>query len=88
MSIFSYLIPKKQTSAGLAKERLQILVAHERGIRGGPDYLPQMREELLNVVRKYVEVDLDSINVQMGNSNGCETLEVNVTLNDPPRKKA
>ena len=43
MSIFNYLIPKKTTSASLAKERLQILVAHERGTRGGPDYLPQLQ---------------------------------------------
>lgn len=82
MSIFSYLIPKKASSASLAKERLQILVAHERGTRGGPDYLPQMREELLAVVRKYVAVELDAIQVQMERNNGCEILELNITLND------
>ena len=52
MSIFSYLLPKKQTSASVAKERLQIIVARERSTRGGPDYLPQLQEELLQVVRK------------------------------------
>lgn len=82
MSIFNYLIPKKTTTANLAKERLQILVAHERGTRGGPDYLPQLREELLAVVRKYVPVELDAIQVQMDRNNGCEILELNITLND------
>ena len=82
MSIFSYLVPKKTATASLAKERLQILVAHERGTRGGPDYLPQLREELLAVVRKYVPVELDAIQVQMERTNGCEILELNITLND------
>lgn len=82
MSIFNYLIPKKTSSASLAKERLQILVAHERGTRGGPDYLPQLREELLAVVRKYAAVELDAIQVQMERTNGCEILELNITLND------
>lgn len=82
MGIFNYLIPKKKNSANVARERLQILVAHERSTRGGPDYLPQMREELLAVVRKYVTIDLDAIQVQMDNNNGCDILELNITLND------
>lgn len=82
MGIFNYLIPKKKNSANVARERLQILVAHERSTRGGPDYLPQMREELLAVMRKYVTIDLDAIQVQMDNNNGCDILELNITLND------
>lgn len=82
MSIFSYLIPKRNNTASVAKERLQILVAHERGTRGGPDYLPQLREELLAVVRKYVAVELDAIQVQMDRNDGCEILEMNITLNE------
>ncbi|KZX84867.1 cell division topological specificity factor, partial [Alcanivorax sp. HI0011] len=65
MSIFSYLLPKKQSSASVAKERLQIIVARERSTRGGPDYLPQLQEELLQVVRKYVPVDQDAVNIQL-----------------------
>ena len=65
MSIFSYLLPKRQNTASVAKERLQIIVARERSTRGGPDYLPQLQEELLQVVRKYVPVDQDAVNVQM-----------------------
>ena len=64
----------------MAKERLQIIVARERSTRGGPDYLPQLQEELLMVVRKYVPVDQDAVNVQMDRESGCEILELNITL--------
>lgn len=80
MSIFSYLLPKKQSSASVAKERLQIIVARERSTRGGPDYLPQLQQELLMVVRKYVPVDEDAVNVQVDRESGCEILELNITL--------
>ena len=82
MSIFSYLLPKRQNTASVAKERLQIIVARERSTRGGPDYLPQLQEELLQVVRKYVPVDQDAVNVQMDRESGCEILELNITLPD------
>lgn len=80
MSIFSYLLPKKQSSASVAKERLQIIVARERSTRGGPDYLPQLQEELLLVVRKYVPVSDDAVNIQVDRESGCEVLELNITL--------
>lgn len=80
MSIFSYLLPKRQNTASVAKERLQIIVARERSTRGGPDYLPQLQEELLQVVRKYVPVGQDAVNVQMDRESGCEILELNITL--------
>ena len=82
MSIFSYLLPKKEKSASVAKERLQIIVARERSTRGGPDYLPQLQEELLMVVRKYVPVDQDAVNIQLDRESGCEILELNITLPD------
>jgi cell division topological specificity factor len=74
------LLPKKQNTASVAKERLQIIVARERSTRGGPDYLPQLQEELLQVVRKYVPVDQDAVNVQVDRESGCEILELNITL--------
>ncbi|AFT70168.1 Cell division topological specificity factor [Alloalcanivorax dieselolei B5] len=80
MGIFSYLLPKKQNTASTAKERLQIIVARERSGRGGPDYLPQLQEELLAVVRKYVPVSPEAVNVQVDRESGCEVLELNITL--------
>jgi len=80
MSIFNYLLPKRTSSASTAKERLQIIVARERSTRGGPDYLPQLQQELLLVVRKYVPVSDDAVKLQMDRDSGCDILELNITL--------
>ncbi len=83
MSIFDYFRSKsKASSASVAKERLQIIVAHERGQRQKPDYLPQMQQEILDVIRKYVAIDQDSVNIQLENNDHCSILELNVTLPD------
>ena len=81
MSIFNYFIKdKKSASANLAKERLQIIVAHERSKRNQPDYLPLMQQENLEVIRKYVAIDMDQVSVQLDNDDDCSVLELNVTL--------
>lgn len=79
MGIFSYFRSKK-TSAQVAKNRLQIIVAHERAENSGYDFLPQLRRELLCVVQKYVPVELDHIHVDVSKEGNCEVLEFNVTL--------
>ncbi|MCP8690127.1 cell division topological specificity factor MinE, partial [Marinobacterium sedimentorum] len=80
MSIFDYFRSKtKNSSASVAKERLQIIVAHERGQRQQPDYLPQMQQEILDVIRKYVAIDQESVNIQLENNDHCSILELNVT---------
>ena len=70
------------TSASVAKERLQILVAHERAQRNKPDYLPKLQRELLEVVRKYVQVAEDAITVTMEEDGDREILELNIILPD------
>lgn len=75
------------TSAALAKERLQILVAHERAQRNKPDYLPKLQRELLEVVRKYVQVSDDAITVTMEEDGDREILELNIVLPDEPELK-
>ncbi len=69
-------------SARVAKERLQIIVSHERAQRGGPDYLPMLREELLEVVRRYVTVDREAVRVKLDRHQDREVLELNITLPD------
>ena len=76
---------QKQSSASVARERLQILVAHEKIERHTSSYLPQLKEDLLEVIRKYVEVDQDSINVQLEMDGAQEVLELNIVL---PEKEA
>ncbi len=80
MSIFDYFRSTKKDSAAVAKERLQIIVAHERGKRNQPDYLPRMQQEILEVIRKYVPVDQEDVQVQLDESDNCSVLELNVTL--------
>ena len=80
MSLLDYFRTSKVSSASLAKERLQILVAHERSSHNQPSYLPQLQQELLEVIRKYVNVELDAISVNFEQDENQETLELNIVL--------
>lgn len=80
MSFFDYFKSNKKNTASIAKERLQIIVAHERGKRAQPDYLPQLQQEILAVIRKYVNVGDDQVQVQLDKNDDCSILELNVTL--------
>ena len=80
MGILDFLKRKPEANAGVAKERLRIIVAQERSTRGGPDYLPVLRDELLEVIRKYINVDVEAANVSLERDSGHEVLELSVTL--------
>ncbi len=80
MSLLDYFRSKKTNTASVAKERLQIIVAHERGQRDMPDYLPQLQQELLDVIRKYVQISDDMVQVDVDRNESCSVLELNVTL--------
>ena len=86
MGILDFLKRKPEATASVARERLRIIVAQERSTRGAPDYLPMMRNELLEVIKKYVHVDLDAININFERDSGHEILELSVTL--PEGKQA
>ncbi|HEY8585998.1 MAG TPA: cell division topological specificity factor MinE [Rhodanobacter sp.] len=80
MGILDFLKRKPEATASVARERLRIIVAQERSTRGAPDYLPMMRNELLEVIKKYVHVDLEAININFERDSGHEILELSVTL--------
>lgn len=81
MNLFEFLRERKpKSSAATAKERLQIIVAHERQQRGQPDYLPRLQRELVEVIRKYVPIDDDQVQVALENQGNCSILELNITL--------
>ncbi len=84
MALLDYFRTKKPAqTAQTAKERLQIIVAHERGQRNGPDYLPAMKQDIIDVIRKYVLVGEDDVNVNIDNkSESLSVLELNITLPD------
>ncbi len=87
MSLLDYFrSSKRQRTASVAKERLQILVAHERASKNQPAYLPQLKNELLAVIQKYVSVDLDDVTVNLEQDDNQETLELNIILPDEPVK--
>jgi cell division topological specificity factor len=82
MGILDFLKRKPEPSATVAKERLRIIVAQERSTRGAPDYLPMMRNELLEVIKKYVQVDIEAISINVEHDSGHEVLELSVALPD------
>ncbi len=87
MSLLDYFKSSKPSSASVAKERLQILVAHERASRNQPSYLPKLQQELLAVVRKYVNVEQDAISVNFEQDDDQEVLELNIVLPEESNKK-
>lgn len=86
MSLLDYFRSSKPSSASVAKERLQILVAHERASRNQPSYLPKLQQELLAVIRKYVNVEEDAISVNFEQDDEQEVLELNIVLPEETNK--
>lgn len=80
MSLLNYFKKSKPNTALLAKERLQILVAHERSARNQPSYLPDLQKEIMAVIKKYVHVNLDDISINYESDDDHETLELNIVL--------
>ena len=80
MSFLDYFKRESNNSAATAKERLQIIVAHERGKKNEPDYLPKLQQELLEVIGRYIKIDLDQVDVQLEKQDECSVLELNITL--------
>jgi cell division topological specificity factor len=74
----------QRKSAKIARERLQIVVSHQREDES-EDFLPKLRHELLTVISKYVKVDKDQIKVELQKTGSCSILELNITL--PPLVK-
>jgi cell division topological specificity factor len=84
MSLLDFFLrTRKESTAKLAKERLQIIVAHERTSRSGPDYLPQLKQDILDVIRKYVQIDPEQVTVQLDKKGEeLSVLELNIMLAD------
>lgn len=83
MSLLSILFGEKKKTATVAKERLSLIIARERIDQDGPDFLPQMRDELMQVIAKYVNIDQDAIKFNLQKQGNMEMLEVNIVLPDP-----
>jgi cell division topological specificity factor len=81
MSILSFLLGEKKKSASIAKERLQLIIAHERaGGHPAADYLPALQRELVAVISKYVKIGDDDIKVTLERQDDLEVLEVKIEI--------
>ena len=85
MSFLSFLIGEKKKTASVAKERLQIILAHERSGRnaGEPDYLPALQRDLVAVISKYIKINQQDIKVHLERQDNLEVLEVKIELTEP-----
>jgi cell division topological specificity factor len=83
-SFLSFLLGEKKKTASVAKERLQIILAHERSGRnpGQPDYLPALQRDLMAVISRYIKIDLQDIKVHVDRQDNLEVLEVKIELPD------
>ena len=82
MSVLNFLFPaKKPATASMAKERLQLIIAHE-GSRKGPDFLPRLKRELLAVVAKYANVSEDSVTLDLQRRDNTDVLELNLVFEE------
>jgi cell division topological specificity factor len=83
------LFSGRSASAPVARDRLQILLAHERGVIGGqPDLVMRLREEILAVVSRHVALDPDKVIVKMDRGKHVSTLEVDIELPNEPKLAA
>ena len=74
MGLFKSLFSPHRHSAAIAKERLKIVLAHERAGRSAPDFLPKLQRDLIDVVGRYVDIRDDMIRVNLGKSGETSTL--------------
>lgn len=94
MSLLDLLFGKKKSTASVAKERLQIILAHERSTLNSsgeenhaPEWLPDLQKELVAVVAKYIKIDQDALKVHLEKRDNLELLEINVTLPEKEENK-
>jgi len=92
MSLYNFLFRPHRHSASIARERLKIVLAHERAGRHAPDFLPKLQRDLIEVVTRYVEIREDMIRVNLGKSGETSLLEINIEIDSakpittsPPR---
>lgn len=78
MNLLSFF--NRKPTASVARDRLQILLAHERTISGRSDLVALLREEILAVIAKHVAVDADQVRVKMDRGDVVSTLEVEIEI--------
>jgi cell division topological specificity factor len=80
MSWLKLIFGEKKATASVAKERLQLIIARERAGLSGPDFLPALQKDLIEVISRYVDVNPDDIKVALEKQGNYEVIEVNIVL--------
>ncbi|HEX2548373.1 MAG TPA: cell division topological specificity factor MinE [Gammaproteobacteria bacterium] len=75
-----YYFRRPDKTAKVAKERLKIIIAHERSKPDKPDYLPLLQKDLLAVIAKYVTIHHEDVRIELERKDSCSILELNVVL--------
>jgi len=78
MSLLSFFA--RRSSAPVARERLQILLAHERASGGESNLIARLQEEILQVIAKHVAIDRDKVIVKLDRGSAVSTLEIDIEL--------
>ncbi|CUX95935.1 Cell division topological specificity factor [Candidatus Gullanella endobia] len=80
MALLNFFISRKKSTANIAKERLQIIVAEQRRGNNEPHYLPQLKRDLIEVINKYVQIDSKMLSMQLEKDGNISILELNIAL--------
>ena len=78
MSLFNFF--QKRPSATVARDRLQILLAHERALSGRPDLAAVLQKEILAVIAKHIPIDQDKVVVRLDRGAQVSTLEIDIEM--------
>ena len=78
MSLFGFL--SRRSSAPVARDRLQILLSHERAFVGGNDLAATLQEEIIRVIAKHIAIDRDKVKVNLDRGESVSTLEIDVEM--------
>jgi cell division topological specificity factor len=81
MSILNFFT-RNRTSAPVARERLQVLLAHERALTGGADLAAVLKQEILEVIARHIPIDRDRVMVKLDRGHQVSTLEIDVEMPD------
>lgn len=83
MSLFSFLTRRPPPSSGVARERLQILLAHERVAGSQSQLIAVLQEEILAVIAKHIQIDRDKVMVKLDRGADVSTLEIDIEMPGP-----
>jgi cell division topological specificity factor len=78
MNLLSFF--QRGRSAPIARDRLQVLLAHERALSGRSDLVAVLQQEILAAIAKHVAIDRDKVTVRLGRGEQVSTLEIDIEM--------